>query len=92
MEKLTLNLIRLTLINFYPQITNYKNIPEKDYGKQLSLQIHSPVMWSDTIKTISDDEIDTFTEIDQKTLLNFLPKDFQGEKFSFCCIEDIINV
>ena len=34
-------------------------------------------MWSDTIKTILNDEIDTFIEIGpKKTLLNFLPKEF----------------
>ena len=50
-------------------------------------------MWSDTIKTILKKEIHTFIEIGpKKTLLNFLPKDFQGEKYSFCNIEDIENV
>ena len=74
-------------------LINYKNISEKDYSNQLSLQIHSPVMWSDTIKTILNDEIDTFIEIGpKKTLLNFLPKDFRGEKYSICKIEDINNV
>ena len=91
-ENIKFNKINIDLISNH-KLINYKNIPEKDYGKQLSLQIHSPVMWSDTIKTILDDEIDTFIEIGpKKTLLNFLPKDFQGEKFSFCCIEDLINV
>ena len=50
-------------------------------------------MWSDTIKNILNAEIDTFIEIGpKKTLLNFLPKDFHGEKHSFCKIEDINNV
>jgi [acyl-carrier-protein] S-malonyltransferase len=75
------------------KLINYKNISEKEYGKQLSLQIHSPVMWSDTIKNILKDNINTFIEIGpKKTLLNFLPKDFYGDKYSFCKIEDIINV
>ena len=75
------------------KLINYKNISEKDYSNQLSLQIHSPVMWSDTIKTIMSEEINTFIEIGpKKTLLNFLPKDFQGEKYPLCSIEDIRNV
>ena len=58
---------------------NYKNISEKDYSNQLSNQIHSPVMWSETIKSILREDIDTFIEIGpKKTLLNFLPRDFQG--------------
>ena len=84
--------INIDLISNH-KLINYKNISEKDYSNQLSLQIHSPVMWSDTIKTILNEEIDTFIEIGpKKTLLNFLPKDFQGEKYSFCNIEDINNV
>ena len=75
------------------KLINYKNISEKDYSNQLSLQIHSPVMWSETINSILNDEINTFIEIGpKKTLLNFLPKDFQGEKYSLCNIEDINNV
>ena len=91
-EKIKNNLfkkINIDLISNH-KLVNYKNISEKDYSNQLSLQIHSPVMWSDTIKTILNEEIDTFIEIGpKKTLLNFLPKDFQGEKYSFCNIEDI---
>ena len=84
--------INIDLISNH-NLVNYKNISEKDYSNQLSLQIHSPVMWSDTIKTILNDEIDTFIEIGpKKTLLNFLPKDFRGEKYSICKIEDINNV
>ena len=50
-------------------------------------------MWSDTIKAILDDRIETFIEIGpKKTLLNFLPKDFSGDKYSFCNVEDIKNV
>ena len=84
--------INIDLISNH-KLVNYKNISENDYSKQLTLQIHSPVMWSDTIKTILNKEIHTFIEIGpKKTLLNFLPKDFQGEKYSFCNIEDIQNV
>ena len=84
--------IKLDLISNH-NLINYKNISENDYSNQLSLQIHSPVMWSETIKTIMSEEINTFIEIGpKKTLLNFLPKDFQGEKFSLCNTEDFNNV
>ncbi len=72
------------------KLVNYRIISEKDYSNQLSLQIHSPVMWSDTIKTIMKEEMHTFIEIGpKKTLLNFLPRFFQGEKYSFSNTEDI---
>ncbi len=84
--------IKIDLISNH-KLINYKEISEKDYSNQLSLQIHSPVMWSETIKTILNKDINTFIEIGpKKTLLNFLPKDFQGEKYSFCSIEEIKNV
>ena len=84
--------INIDLISNH-KLVNYKEISEKEYSTQLSLQIHSPVMWSETIKTILNDDINTFIEIGpKKTLLNFLPKDFKGEKYSFCSIEDLINV
>ena len=84
--------INIDLISNH-KLVNYKKISEKEYSNQLSLQIHSPVMWSETIKTILNDDINTFIEIGpKKTLLNFLPKDFQGEKYSYCSIEDINNV
>ena len=94
-EKIKNNLfkkINIDLISNH-NLVNYKEISEKEYSTQLSLQIHSPVMWSETIKTILNDDINTFIEIGpKKTLLNFLPKDFQGEKYSFCSTEDIKNV
>ncbi len=94
-EKIESNLfkkINVDLISNH-NLINYKNISENDYGKQLSLQIHSPVMWSETIKTIIEKKIDTFIEIGpKKTLLNFLPRDFEGKSYSFCSIEDINNV
>ena len=72
------------------KLTNYRDLNEKDYSNQLSHQIHSPVMWSDTIKNICNNDNQTFIEIGpKKTLLNFLPKEFKGEKFSFCNIEDV---
>ncbi len=84
--------VKIDLISNH-KLINYKEISEKEYSNQLSLQIHSPVMWSETIKTILNEDINTFIEIGpKKTLLNFLPKDFQGEKYSFCSIEEINNV
>ena len=84
--------IKIDLISNH-KLINYKEISEKEYSNQLSLQIHSPVMWSETIKTILKQDINTFIEIGpKKTLLNFLPKDFQGEKYSFCSIEELKNV
>ncbi len=84
--------INLDLISNH-KLVNYKNISEIDFSSQLSLQIYSTVMWSETIKTILKEEINTFIEIGpKKTLLNFLPKDFTGEKYSFCNLEDIKNV
>ena len=84
--------IDLDLISNH-KLVNYKNISEKDYSSQLSHQIYSTVMWSETIKNILNDEINTFIEIGpKKTLLSFLPKDFNGEKYSFCNLEDIRNV
>ena len=83
------NKINIDLISNH-KLVNYKKISENEYRNQLSLQIHSPVMWSDTVKTILNEEINTFIEIGpKKTLLNFLPKDFQGEKRIFCSLEDI---
>jgi len=84
--------IKIDLISNH-KLINYKEISEKDYSNQLSLQIHSPVMWSETIKTILNKDVNTFIEIGpKKTLLNFLPKDFQGEKYSLSSIEEIKNV
>ena len=94
-EKIKNNIFKKTNMDLISnhKLINYKNISEKDYSNQLSLQIHSPVMWSETIKTILNENINTFIEIGpKKTLLNFLPKDFHGEKSSLCSIEDITNV
>ena len=75
------------------ELTNYKNISEEEFTNQLSLQMYSPVMWSDTITAILKKKIDTFIEIGpKKTLLNLLPKDLNVEKYSICSTEDINNV
>ncbi len=91
-KKIIFKRINIDLLSNH-KLVNYKYLSENEYSSQLSLQIHSPVMWSDTIKTILNNEIDTFIEIGpKKTLLNFLPKEFSGEKYSFSSIEDIDNV
>ena len=91
-KKIIFKKINIDLLSNH-KLVNYKYLSENVYSNQLSLQIHSPVMWSDTIKTILNNEIDTFIEIGpKKTLLNFLPKEFSGEKYSFSSIEDIDNV
>ena len=81
--------INIDLISNH-KLINYKDISEKDYSNQLSLQIHSPVMWSQTVKSILNKGVENFIEIGpKKTLMNFLPKDFKGNKYSYCSIEDI---
>ena len=74
------------------QLKNYKDIPQTEYINQLSLQIHSPVMWSDTIKKIIETGVTKFIEIGpKKTLLNFIPKGLESEKLSITNNEDIDN-
>ena len=73
-------------------LTNYKNISNLEYSKQLKIQIHSPVMWSDTIKKIISTNVNSFIEIGpKKTLLNFIPKNFAGEKISITNNEEIAH-
>tara|TARA_B100001063_G_scaffold243217_1_gene273388 strand:+ start:1449 stop:2360 length:912 start_codon:yes stop_codon:yes gene_type:complete len=72
------------------QLTNYQTLPITKYINQLSLQMHSPVMWSDTIKRIINSGVENFIEIGpKKTLLNFIPKNFVGEKTCITNSEDI---
>ena len=72
------------------KLVNYKQLSISEYINQLSLQIHSPVMWHDTMKNILKNNIETFVEIGpKKTLLNFIPKDFNGEKISINNLEDL---
>ena len=71
-------------------LINYKNISKLEYSNQLKMQIHSPVMWSDTIQKIISSKIDCFVEIGpKKTLLNFIPKNFSGEKISITNNEEV---
>ena len=73
-------------------LVNYKNISKKEYSHQLKAQIHSPVMWSDTIQKIISMNVDNFIEIGpKKTLLNFIPRNFAGEKIAITNNEEVEN-
>ena len=73
-------------------LINYKKISKTEYLNQLKVQIHSPVMWSDTIQKIISMNLDTFIEIGpKKTLLNFIPRHFSGEKVAITNIEEVEN-
>ena len=88
-KNIKFNKVNFDLISNH-QLKNYKNIPETEFINQLSLQIHSPVMWSDTIKKIAEIGVNKFIEIGpKKTLLNFIPKNFDAEKIFITDNEDI---
>ena len=73
-------------------LINYRNISKTEYSNQLKVQIHSPVMWSDTIQKIISMNVDTFIEIGpKKTLLNFVPRNFSGEKITITNNEEVEN-
>jgi len=73
-------------------LINYKNISKTEYSNQLKAQIHSPVMWSDTIQKIISMNIENFIEIGpKKTLLNFIPRNFAGEKIAITNNEEVEN-
>ena len=73
-------------------LINYKNISKTEYSNQLKVQIHSPVMWSDTIQKIISMNVENFIEIGpKKTLLNFIPKNFSGEKIAITNNEEVEN-
>ena len=85
------NKVNLDIISNH-NLINYKDLPDTEYINQLSLQIHSPVMWSDTINKIINQGVDTFVEIGpKKTLLNFISKNFDGEKIPISNSEDTYN-
>ena len=74
------------------ELINYKNLSVSKYANQLTLQIHSPVMWSDTIKQINKLGVEGFIEIGpKKTLLNFLPKDYVCDKIAITNNEELLN-
>ena len=73
-------------------LINYKSISKTEYSNQLKAQIHSPVMWSDTIQKIISSNVENFIEIGpKKTLLNFLPRNFTGEKIAITSNEEVEN-
>jgi malonyl CoA-acyl carrier protein transacylase len=73
-------------------LINYKNISKIEYSNQLKAQIHSPVMWSDTIQKIISMNVETFIEIGpKKTLLNFIPRNFAGDKIAITNNEEVKN-
>ena len=73
-------------------LINYKSISKTEYSNQLKAQIHSPVMWSDTIQKIISMNVDNFIEIGpKKTLLNFIPRNFAGEKIAITNNEEVEN-
>jgi len=74
------------------KLINYLDIKDNEYINQLSKQIYSPVMWSDTIKKIVNFGVGTFIEIGpKKTLLNFVEREFEGKKISITNTSDILN-
>ena len=73
-------------------LINYKNISKTEYSNQLKAQIHSPVMWLDTIQKIISTNVENFIEIGpKKTLLNFIPRNFAGEKIAITNNEEVEN-
>ena len=73
-------------------LINYKDISSTEYSNQLKSQIYSPVMWSDTIQKIISINVDDFIEIGpKKTLLNFIPRNFTGEKIAITNNEEVEN-
>ena len=74
------------------KLKNYKEFSKEEYLDQLTNQIHSPVMWSGTIKKIMRSKVDQFIEIGpKKTLLNFLSRDLDVEKVAITNKEEIEN-
>ena len=83
--------VNLNIISNH-KLINYKDLSETEYLNQLTRQIHSPVMWSKTIKLLISKNINKFIEIGpKKTLLNFIPRDFDGDKISLTNKEEVDN-
>lgn len=86
------NQVKCDLISNH-KLINYNHLSISQYISQLSYQIHSPVMWSDTMKKILINNIESFIEIGpKKTLLNFIPKDYDGQKISLNNLEDLNQI
>jgi malonyl CoA-acyl carrier protein transacylase len=85
------NEVELDVISNH-MLINYKNISKIEYSNQLKAQIHSPVMWFDTIQKIISMNVETFVEIGpKKTLLNFIPRNFAGDKIAITNNEEVEN-
>ena len=88
---ITFNDVEIDVISNH-MLANYKNIPKTEYSNQLKAQIHSPVMWSDTIQEIISMNVASFFEIGpKKTLLNFIPRNFTGDKIAITNNEEVKN-
>ena len=91
MGDIAFNDVELDVISNH-MLTNYKNISKIEYSNQLKAQMHSPVMWSDTIQKIISMNVETFIEIGpKKTLLNFIPRNFSGDKIAITNNEEVEN-
>ena len=85
------NEVQLDVISNH-MLINYKNISKTEYSNQLKAQIHSPVMWSDTVQKIISMNVENFIEIGpKKTLLNFIPRNFAGDKIAITNNEEVEN-
>ena len=88
---ITFNDVEIDVISNH-MLANYKNISKTEYSNQLKAQIYSPVMWSDTIQEIISMNVDSFFEIGpKKTLLNFIPRIFAGDKIAITNNEEVEN-
>lgn len=88
-KNIKFNKVNIDIISNH-KLKNYKTLLENEYINQLSQQIYSRVMWSDTMNKIINTGIDTFVEIGpKKTLLNFIPKNFEVEKISISNTKDL---
>ena len=91
MSDIVFNDVKADVISNH-MLINYKNISKKEYPNQLKAQIHSPVMWSETIQKIISMNVETFIEIGpKKTLLNFIPRNFTGDKIAITNNEEVEN-
>jgi len=89
--EIVFNDVELDVISNH-MLINYNNISKIEYSNQLKAQIHSPVMWSDTIQKIISMNVETFIEIGpKKTLLNFIPRNFAGDKIAITNNEEVKN-
>ena len=65
--EIVFNDVELDVISNH-MLINYNNISKIEYSNQLKAQIHSPVMWSDTIQKIISMNVETLLKLDRKKL------------------------